>query len=105
MTELIDAIIQAQWAWDRCNWTHSRPDSGEDPVYCDGGIDNGCRYCAEVVESAARAQAYGDAAIAALKTGRLADAVEAVREASDTERTWGDDPVWGPVLRQFEAAV
>lgn len=59
----------------------------------------------KVEEAVARARAYGDEAIEALREGRYEDALDALKAASSTENDFGDDPCWSVPLSELEKAL
>lgn len=80
--ELIQAIEAAQSEWTGC---HDDDDATPE-------------WVAQSEDAAESAAECGDRAIEALRGGDYKAALVAVMEASATERDYGDDPTWGPVV-------
>lgn len=114
---IIEAIETAQNKWDGADWTHAKTDeddcivtddskdADEDAtIYCEGN-DNECKTCQDVERHAEAASECGNAAIAAIRRGDMAEARTQIERASEIESEYGDDPAWGPVLRLIEEAT
>ena len=109
--DIIAAILAAQAAWARADWTHERVIAGRivtelvdgDPVYCDGGDD--CETCDEAKRDSRAAAAYGDQAVEAVRCGDLEEGLRLVLRARELEDEWGDSPAWTPAVEAVEAAI
>lgn len=100
ITEAISTISTAISDWIGCDWTH---EDDEDEI-CEGGEAETCSTCAEGDEDAARAGELGEEALVALERGDLEGAWHLVKEASELEMKWGDNPAWGEAIAIFEAS-
>lgn len=58
-------------------------------------------YIRDCVDAAAEAAGHAEAAADALDAGDLDEAIEELDAAARIERTYGDDPIYGPALRDL----